>query len=188
MPLAGRTPWYEQRPSEALGWATDGGGLVRVWKSDCGQAGGRGTVNLVEGRQLIPLPCLEESFEKAIGPRDVADSCVGPASAPESRQRLCSPRNAEPPCGPGALLGVAYEYELRTHCGIADAFFDGRWWLADPPLDDGSHNPPARWGNPTQRGSMRLLFERDRAEFRAEEDLVARFRLAPPSYQPDGCA
>jgi hypothetical protein len=84
--------------------------------------------------------------------------------------------------------GVAYPFELLTHCGIEYAFFDGRYWLAEPPLDDGAHNPPPGWDNPTQRGSMTLLFEGDRAEFRAGPRLVARFRPGGPSYERSGCA
>ena len=65
-------------------------------------------------------------------------------------------------CGPPetdrstpAILGKEYPYQLYTHCGVRAAAFDeGRWWRANPPLDDGWGNPPAGWGNPFTRGVM----------------------------------
>jgi hypothetical protein len=47
-------------------------------------------------------------------------------------------------------------YELYTHCGIAWARIDGRWWRAQHPLSDGNGNPPAGWGNPFQDGTLTL--------------------------------
>ena len=101
--------------------------------------------------------------------------------------RLCSTDEDEPPCGPGAKLGVDYRYELLTHCGIEYAIFDRRTWLARQPFDDAEPNPPPGWGNPTQVGVMRLL-ARDLAEFRADGGLSARFEPAPDSYERPTCA
>jgi hypothetical protein len=47
-------------------------------------------------------------------------------------------------------------YRLYTHCGIEWARINGTFWRAEPPLSDGSSNPPAGWGNPFQNG--RLVF------------------------------
>jgi hypothetical protein len=183
-PLSGGPPWYDQLPSEALGWSTEGRPLVRLWKSECGRNDGRLAAYLTTSGELRPLPCLVGRLEPAVEPRSVRFQCGRTASQPGSR--LCGPRDADPPCGPGALPGVAYPYELRTHCGIADTFFDGRFWVADPPLDDGSHNPPRGWDNPTQEGTISLLAA-DRAQFRSDRDLVARFRPAPASYESAEC-
>ena len=111
------------------------------------------------------------------------------AAAPEppmAQTQLCAPDATAPPCGSGAGLGVSYPYELLTHCGVQYALFDGRLWLLDPPLDDGSGNPPPGWDNPTQHGLMRLLAD-DVAEFRTPE-LNVRFEPAPPDYERPGCA
>lgn len=93
---------------------------------------------------------------------------------------------ARPPCGPGARIGVYYAYGLRTHCGIEYAYFDDRHWVTEPPLNDGSGNPPAGWDNPWQSGWMRLRSE-DEAEFTAA-DLKADFEPAPASFELPGCA
>jgi hypothetical protein len=45
-------------------------------------------------------------------------------------------------------------YRLYTHCGIEWARIAGRFWRAEPPLSDGSGNPPAGWGNPFQDGTL----------------------------------
>lgn len=54
--------------------------------------------------------------------------------------------------GGQAGAGLAERYRLYTHCGIREANIGGRWYLADPPQDDGNGNPPAGWGNPYQDG------------------------------------
>jgi hypothetical protein len=54
-------------------------------------------------------------------------------------------------------IGVRYLYVLRTRCGIIDAYFAGRLWRANPPLSDGSGNPPRGWENPEALGTMRLV-------------------------------
>ena len=184
-PLVAGLAWYEQSPSEALGWTTQGRPLVRLWKSDCGRNEGRVSAYLTEAGGLRPLPCLDARSAPSVTPLRVDLGCGRPSAAPPG-QRLCGPRDSSPPCGAGALPGVEYPYELRTHCGIDDTFFDGRYWVADPPLHDGSHNPPRGWGNPTQRGTIRLL-PGESAEFRSGHDLVARFRVAPPSHRPVEC-
>jgi hypothetical protein len=80
---------------------------------------------------------------------------------------------------------MRYQLDVVTHCGIRDAWFDGRLWLAKPRLSDGSGNPPAGWGNPWQRGTIRLM-TRSRAVFHAGR-LVAHFRPAPRSHRSPRC-
>ncbi len=67
---------------------------------------------------------------------------------------------------------------LLTHCGIRETRFDGAYWVTEPELHDGSHNPPAGWDDPEQRGRMRRLSP-DEAEFRDRRGHVVRFRLRP---------
>jgi hypothetical protein len=95
-----------------------------------------------------------------------------------------------PPDGPGAVIGVAYPFDLYTHCGVRSARFDGRDWNADPPLlDEYGANPPPGWGNPFDRGTMTLIGP-NLAEFRSDAGHVARFRprLAGEPDLAEGCA
>lgn len=99
---------------------------------------------------------------------------------------LCAPQVHRVPCAAGVKIGVEYRYTLWTHCGIRDVYLDGRLWVATPPLSDGSGNPPRGWGNPWQRGTIRLL-ARARAEFRGGAGPLARFAPAPKSYRLGIC-
>ena len=81
----------------------------------------------------------------AVGASSVALASCGPPEADRSAP---------------ATPGKEYAYELHTHCGVRAAVFDrGRWWRANPPLDDGRGNPLAGWGNPTTKGTMALVRE-----------------------------
>lgn len=78
-----------------------------------------------------------------------------------------------------------YWHEMSTHCGIIWTEFDGRQWLADPPLiaDDGI-GPPPGWDNPTESGTIRLEAE-DSAVFTSRDgDRSARFRPRVESDPP----
>ena len=97
-------------------------------------------------------------------------------------------------CGPPetdrstpAILGKEYPYQLYTHCGVRAAAFDeGRWWRANPPLDDGRGNPPAGWGNPFTRGVM-VLQREDLAVFTSQSGQVVEFVPWPPGLSRDPC-
>jgi hypothetical protein len=56
-------------------------------------------------------------------------------------------------------VGGAADFDLYTHCGINGIMIAGRWWQADPPLNDGQGNPPTGWGNPYQPGTLRSVDE-----------------------------
>ena len=71
-----------------------------------------------------------------------------------------------PPKGRGVELGKSYRYSLMVHCGIRDAYFDGRHWMANPMLSDGSGNPPPGWTYDDGRGTM-VLVRNDLAIFTA---------------------
>ena len=97
-------------------------------------------------------------------------------------------------CGPSeanrldsAILGKEYSYELYTHCGVRSAVFDqGRWWRANPPLDDGGGNPPAGWGNPFTKGVM-VLVQEDLAMFTSQSGQVVEFVPWPPQLNKETC-
>jgi hypothetical protein len=48
-------------------------------------------------------------------------------------------------------------YDLYTHCGIDYTRVGNRYYVATPPLSDGSGNPPPGWGNPYQPGTMTVI-------------------------------
>ena len=77
----------------------------------------------------------------------IALSAVTPVDA--QRDRL--------PAAATVPVGGAADFDLYTHCGINGLMIAGRWWQADPPLNDGQGNPPTGWGNPYQPGTLRLV-------------------------------
>jgi len=83
-----------------------------------------------------------------------------------------------------AVVGRAYEHTLVIHCGVRFTVFDGRDWVADPPIDDGSGNPPPGW---TGAGTM-VLLRPDRARFTSVDGDVAEFRPRAPGEPPFFCA
>ncbi len=74
------------------------------------------------------------------------------------------------PYGPGAEVGVTYDYSLYVHCGVEWARVDGVWWRTDP-LNDGNANPPDGWDNPYHRGELTLR-EPNVADFQGPEGSV----------------
>lgn len=62
---------------------------------------------------------------------------------------------ATKPASSSGPLSAEVPYSLYTHCGISEARIGATFYVADTPLDDGSGNPPAGWGNPYQAGTMR---------------------------------
>ena len=67
--------------------------------------------------------------------------------------------------------------QLYTHCGVISHFVDGTLWLADPPLHDGSHNPPDGWDENTTQGTWSET-ESGRAVFRSDSGKTATFIAA----------
>lgn len=107
---------------------------------------------------------------------------------PDGRaERVCGSDVEAPPCAAGVEVGRAYPFQLATHCGITNAYFDGRRWIAKPPLTNGSGSPPPSWDNPIAQGTMTLVSRRV-AVFRADSGETARFVPAPAGYQPEPCA
>ena len=86
-----------------------------------------------------------------------------------------------------ARVGVEYRLDLYTHCGIRGADVGGVWFAADPPLIETGGNPPAGWGNPYQRGTLRLETA-DEAVFRDDLGHEVELRAAPESERPPPCA
>jgi hypothetical protein len=109
-------------------------------------------------------------------------STSAPTTTGDLPSKSCSPSDAEPPCGPGAEIGKPYDYQVYTHCGIIWAYFNGRYWKANPVLDDGNRNPPPGWDNPYDNGSMTLLDDTT-ARFTSRNGLTAHFQPLPVEVQ-----
>lgn len=69
-------------------------------------------------------------------------------------------------------------FTLHTHCGIKRALIDGELWLADPSLVE-NLGPPRGWGDPWERGTLRMLSPTE-AEFEGETGEIAHFIRAKP--------
>jgi hypothetical protein len=82
-------------------------------------------------------------------------------------------------------VGVAYPFDLHTHCGVRGADVGGIWFTADSPLVEEA-GPPAGWGDPYQRGTLTLESE-DEAVFRDDAGHELRLRAAE-SERPPPCA
>ena len=92
-----------------------------------------------------------------------------------------------PPQGPGVEIGTGYPYTLYVHCGIRDARFDGRLWMADPMLSDGSGNPPLDWAPADSVGIMELVND-NMAVFTAESGRTIQFKPWPLDVEWRPCA
>ena len=86
---------------------------------------------------------LDNDDEIATEPKELV---IAPAPTPTPR----------PPKGPGVEIGKEYSYTLGVHCGVRQAKFDGRWWIADPIV---GINPPEDWDRYDEFGTMTLVTE-----------------------------
>ncbi len=66
-----------------------------------------------------------------------------PTPTPTSRPTIAPEDRVGPPTGPGAEAGKPYQFFLMVACGVRDAKFDGRWWVADPIV--GVDPPESDW-------------------------------------------
>ena len=96
-------------------------------------------------------------------------------------------RPEEPPQEQGVEIGTGYRYTLYVHCGVRDARFDGRLWMADPMLSDGSGNPPLDWAPADSVGIMELVND-NLAVFTAESGRTIQFKPWPLDVEWRPCA
>jgi hypothetical protein len=94
---------------------------------------------------------------------------------------VCSPERTQLPCTGGVEEGVAYRFNLLTHCGIEWAYFDGHYWVPKPKVDN-----PSDWEG-VEAGTM-ILGGDGLAVFEATKGGTARFVPAAASYRPPDCA
>jgi hypothetical protein len=93
---------------------------------------------------------------------------------------ICSPEHTQLPCTAGVEKGVAYAFNLLTHCGIEWAYFNGHYWVPNPMVD-----APSDWAG-TGAGTM-VLERRGVAVFEATQGVTVRFVPAAASYKPPDC-
>ena len=94
---------------------------------------------------------------------DAATATPTPVPMPTVERDLTE----EPPRGAGVEIGTRYPFSLYVHCGVRDARFDGRLWMADPMRGGGSGNPLLDWTAEDSKGFMEL-FRDDLAVFTAK--------------------
>ena len=101
-----------------------------------------------------------------------------------------SPANANAPgASVSIVVGGSAQYRLYTHCGVLSASINGQTYYADPPLTDGSENPPPGWGNPYDDGEMRLR-SATAADFYDSAGHTAHFTSTPsdPPQRISACS
>jgi hypothetical protein len=128
----------------------------------------RSTGDLVVTRLRPPLP----------------PSLSGATPTPTPRPTIALGGENEPPTGPGVEIGRPYLFSLYVHCGVRDAKFDGRWWMANPMLGD--NNPPAGWTRDDVIGEMELV-EEDLAVFTAKSGTIIEFIPWPSDVKHPPC-
>jgi hypothetical protein len=94
---------------------------------------------------------------------------------------VCLPEHKQLPCTAVVKEGVAYRFNLLTHCGVKWAYFAGRFWVPSPKL-----KPPSDWAN-IESGVM-VLVDPQQAVFEADKGGSVHFAPAPNSYRPPTCA
>lgn len=90
---------------------------------------------------------------------------------------------ATPPANPSVAVAQSTPYSLYTHCGILSVEVNGHTYYAQPPLGDGSGNPPPGWGNPYDDGTLTMV-DVHRAKFRDPAGNTATFTDTPVGATP----
>jgi hypothetical protein len=108
----------------------------------------------------------------------VAQGCAGDFTREAApRAEVCSPRLEGEPCAV-ARAGVEYPAAILSHCGVEWAYFDGRYWLADPRQSEGANE---------LHGVMSFVDGETRVRFDVEDGRRYEFEPAPTSYEPPLC-
>ena len=169
-------------PSPARGWRVP----VLVAAAVLAVAGGTW---FVTGTTGTPSPTAAPAEEATVLGGD-ARAESAPESATGSSPDSSAGAAAAGPAGrlvvvPPVEVGVAYPFDLYTHCGISGADVGGVWFAADQPLVQGSNGPPAGWDDPYQRGTL-TLESTEVAVFRDDAGHEVRLRAAE-SERPPPC-
>ena len=110
-----------------------------------------------------------------------------PTATPPPQPPVAGGASSGPPKGPGAEIGTGYPFSLMVHCGVRNAYFNGRWWMANPILTDADGvNPPADWGTGDSNGTMELVSENG-AVFTGRSGRVVEFIPWPSEIEIPPC-
>lgn len=145
------------------------------------------TRELAEAKWIAPWEALCE-VKDSIPCRYDKEKCrcgtPTPTPTPTLRPTIAPEDRVGPPTGPGAEIGKPYQFFLMVHCGVREAKFDGRWWVASPTV---GINPPEEWDPGDETGTMTLVTE-DLAVFTTRSERHAyEFIPWPSDDQPFGC-
>ena len=123
-------------------------------------------------RGIMTPSSFQQSIQQALAEAGVPSVTPTPTPAPQptvDRDVL-----EGPPHGAVAEIGGSYALGLYVHCGVRDAYFDGRRWMADPMISDGSGNPPLGWTPDDSAGVIELVSE-NLARFTSKTGRVIEF-------------
>src|ERR1700736_2547407 len=84
---------------------------------------------------------------------------------------------------PSLTVGQSVPYSLYTHCGVLSLNANSHVYYAQPPLGDGSGNPPGGWANPYDAGTLAMV-DAHRMEFHDSAGNKATFTDAPAGATP----
>jgi hypothetical protein len=96
----------------------------------------------------------------------------------------CGVEPISPTTEPALKVGESSAYRLYTHCGILSITANGHTYYAQPPLSDGSGNPPPGWGNPFDEGTVKMISEHV-IEFHDPAGHKASFTDTPAGATPN---
>lgn len=112
-----------------------------------------------------------------------ADGVMGPIAVhldkPYRGEAVYAGHTKLPTCEP---MPIIVEFDLYTHCGIYELTYDNKWYVRDGGRLDDNGNPPPGWGNPTQKGSLRII--KNRATFSDPQGHHEAFTLRPGATSP----
>ena len=142
--------------------------------------GGRTTVD-----RAAAAPTTSADPTRTAADTNLGTATPGGASSPTAVPVPKSPHDLlTVPTSP--TVGVAYPFDLLTHCGVVGADVGGVYFAAEQPLTDGPGGRPAGWANPFQRGTMTLLSPTE-AQFTDTAGHTARFHVDPNTKPPVPC-
>ena len=175
-------------PSDPLVWVVEAQGLWRT-----------GGITPEEARQdlSVELVVFDADTGARFGRSHGNTSLLGtdddaplitptPTPTPAPMPTVERDRLEEPPQGQGVEIGTGYPYTLYVHCGVRDARFDGRLWMANPMLSDGSGNPPRDWTLEDSNGFMEMVRD-DLAVFTAKTGRRIEFIPWPSDVERRPC-
>lgn len=112
------------------------------------------------------------------------------AATTPSNKVTWTPNPTAPRSGPAtAAIGIAYPFDLLTHCDIRYAHFDGRWWQTDHTVPEPKPKPDPESGITSYNGytaGFMTLVSADTARF--DDPGVVTVTFHPMAGQPLPCA